>query len=476
MSAGKYVYTFSGSGIVSGGRDPGELMNDMPVTEMPGFAQYYVNDSDIALPFGTRLSPVLADWIDIAVAAYFADRFALRQPQIASRQEHNWGRSITLRVGVRQPHCWNRPEVLNALTGLLGFITGDKWGFEFIEFEGEPRVSELNGQGSLFPLESPSIVALFSGGLDSFAGLAKTMLDRPDYQFVLVSGVTNSRQQAGQRKQVRAIINEIGRSVTHVTVPLRRSWKDLQDAEEWSQRARGFLFLTLGSATAISLQNKELFVFENGIGAINLPINGTQVGTYNSRAVNPITLMRMSHFVRLLTGQDFSIYNPFLFQTKGEMCSNGALVSLTELISETFSCDGFPVHSRGRPQCGTCSSCILRRLSLLRAKLQHHDSGYLVDLYAPSKPLSQNQQYVLRAMCCQAQTITRQLHTDKPWESMVRAFPALSRIEDVLVTNRTIDRENLRSSLLRLYREYLAEWKNFESRCPLFSDLGVRAA
>ncbi|MDQ2976989.1 MAG: 7-cyano-7-deazaguanine synthase, partial [Acidobacteriota bacterium] len=245
---------------------------------------------------------------------------------------------------------------------------------------------------------------------------------------------------------------------------------------EWSQRGRGFLFLTLGSATALAINNHELSVFENGIGAINLPINGTQIGTYNSRAVNPITLARMATFIRVLTGEDFTIQNPFLFQTKGEMCSHEALVNLASLVSETFSCDGFPIRAQGSPQCGTCSSCVLRRISLLQANLIQHDRGYLVDVFDPAKTLSRDQQYVLRAMYWQARGIAQCLGSIDAWQAIARAFPTLAKIEDALATNGDQDRQLVQSSLLRLYQQYVNEWNEFQARCSLFLSFDERAA
>ncbi len=196
MTSYDYVFDFSRAGNISGGVEQG-----MPFDDMPAIAEYYVNDSNLAIPFGTRLSPLIADWIDIAVASYFADRFAIRRTKADSRQEYHWGRAIKLRIGVRQPDTWRRPELLKSLSSLLGFMTGDKWEFEFSEYQGKRRFSEVNGQANLFPLEGPTLVALYSGGLDSFAGVTQYMSAKDEHQFVLVSGVTNSRQQAGQRRQ-----------------------------------------------------------------------------------------------------------------------------------------------------------------------------------------------------------------------------------------------------------------------------------
>ncbi len=466
-----YDFDFSLSGQVAGGRQQESLFGDMP-----RFAEYYVNDDQMAVPFGQILSPILADWIDIAVAVYFADRFAVRRARSVARKQYLWGRVINLRLGVRQPELWQRPEISESLRNLLAFITEDKWQIEFVARQGEPRYSEVNPQTLLFPVTAPACVALYSGGLDSFAGVAQHMNAHRDQHFVLVSGVTNSRQQAGQREQVRAIAGIMGQMPTHVTVPLRRSWREVQQPEEWSQRARGFLFLTLGSAAALAIGSDDLYMFENGIGAINLPINGTQVGTYNSRAVNPITLLRMAEFISILTGKAFTIKNPCLLHTKGEMCGQEIVSHLGPYISKTFSCDGFPVRAHQRPQCGSCTSCLLRRVSLLSANLNEHDHGYLVDVLSDRTNLSKDQQHALRAMYWQARTISQRISAADPWQSLTCEFPALARIEEAMATQGVRDRAQLRSALVRLYEQYVREWKQFQARCPVLIEPSVCAA
>src|SRR5215472_6232440 len=105
-----------------------------------------------------------------------------------------------------------------------------------------------------------------------------------------------------------------------------------------------FFILDVGAA-AIAAGSRTLFLFENGVGAINLPYDGTQIGTYNSRATHPVALLRMQEFIAKLTGQTFVIENPFAFSTKGEMCRHQAVQDLRNYLSLTFSCDGFPVRA-----------------------------------------------------------------------------------------------------------------------------------
>lgn len=470
----KYGFDFSNPDSMRGGRNRNILTEE----DLPPLAEYYVNDEQIAVSFGQILKPVLADWIDVAVAVYFADRLAVRSNKLLPRKRYQWGRIINLRVGVREPQIWQQLSVSESLRRLLYFITEDEWNIEFVERRAGKRRAEENVQGLLFPLvtaSKPMRVALYSGGLDSFAGTIRQMYEHPDYEFVLVSGVTNSRQQARQRRQVAEISHALGNDPTHITVPLRRHWQENRRAEEWSQRARGFLFLTLGSVTSLAAGAQELFVYENGVGAINLPINGTQVGTYNSRAINPITLIRMADFVRTLTGQEFAISNPFLFKTKGEMCKHEAVRKLSSEIAKTFSCDGFPVHAKGRPQCGTCTSCLLRRVSLVGANLTEYDPGdeYLVDLLSTQVTPSERQLQNLRAMDWQAQKIKRSLSGPASWSAMKHEFPELRKIEEAIISKTDEDKSKLRRALLRLYEKYVSEWDKFSLLCPA---LGRRIA
>jgi hypothetical protein len=42
--------------------------------------EYFVNDGTIARRFGHSLDPLLADWIDVALACYLADRLLNDSP------------------------------------------------------------------------------------------------------------------------------------------------------------------------------------------------------------------------------------------------------------------------------------------------------------------------------------------------------------------------------------------------------------
>lgn len=459
----EYHFDFSDSDTVRWGRCP--ITAERHTRNR--FIRYHIDDREIAGRFGENLDPLLADWIDVAFSVYLADRFALRRGQAETRREAPWGRILRLRVPVRKPETWDRPEVMDALCGLLYYFTEDDWRFEFVNRRRPGRPAET--QPFLFanPPPTPVRVALYSGGLDSFAGTIQQMMSFPKHSFVLVSGASHNRQRLGQRRQVAAIEEAHNCHIWRVAICYERSRDSGTDREEASQRTRGFLYLTLGGVTAIHIGCRELFVYENGIGAINLPCDGSQVGTAASRAVHPSSLFRMADFVTLLTGELFHIENPFLFSTKAEMCRHLAASELTPRIAETFSCDHFPIRKRNTPQCGSCTSCLLRRLSLQRAGLSRFDTQYVHDLCTGHQPSSRRHLMGLRAMEWQYSRISRALYQKEPWRGLVEEFPQLREVVDEMCRRKGANAMNLKSALVRLYSQHATEWESFSARNSL---------
>lgn len=463
-----YAFDFPTPGVVrrtSGG--PGNAV------EAASFeAGFHVDDESIVRPFGGALEPLLSDWVDVALMAYVADRLAPRRDPKSPQRAYQWARRIHLKLPVRQPDLWREPQVADSLSALLTHFTDDEWHLEFVGRRGWRRPAR---QGYLFssPPARPVLAALQSGGLDSFSGAARHLAEFGDNSFVFVSGATNRRQRSAQREQVRALARRFGRDVCHVTVPFGIDWngQSHKGVEESSQRTRGFLFSTVGAAAAMASGAPGLHVFENGVGAINLPYNATQLGTSNSRAVHPVSLLRMSDFAEALFGKPFSFQNPFLFRTKGEMCRHPAVRAVAEYIPATFSCDGFPVQARGKSQCGSCTSCLLRRLSLHAVGLTAFDPAdrYICDLLDPAFRASERQLHNLRAMEWQYAKIVHRLRVKPPWQSLVTEFHDLEALAAELASRGIADRARTSRSVLRLYSAYAAEWEQFPARGRLVS-------
>ena len=77
--------------------------------------------------------------------------------------------------------------------------------------------------------------------------------------------------------------------------------------------------MLLGSAYSYLRGHRVLHVYENGIGAINLPYRKSAVGLDHSRSVHPETLRRVGLLMTELIDENFKVRNPFLFHTKAEM-------------------------------------------------------------------------------------------------------------------------------------------------------------
>lgn len=455
-----YAYDFTVPGLFS----QKEQLSSSGTSQFPEIT-YYVDDSEISGIFGSEISPLRLDLTDIAIAVYIADRLSLRDDP--KHHKHNWIRELSIKIAVRNLEIWQNESVISQLRNVLNYFTDDIWKFDFVELIGKERADEIQPKLKIPPASLPR-VALYSGGLDSFAGAAQQLFNAPRTPFIFVSGATNTRQIFGQRKQMRELIGiSPEREIIHQRIGFGIHWNKLKHPkEETSQRTRGFLFITLGAVTALNAGASCLEIYENGIGAINLPYDNSQVGTMSSRAINPAALIRMEKLIEIITGQKFLIDNPYLFQTKGEMCRHEIVKKMGDTVKETFSCDGFPVRTAGKPQCGVCTSCLLRRLSLENAGLINIDEGknYLTDLSNAFSQPSFNQLNDLRVMEWQYQAIDICLAEENPWQALIIKYPTLQTIVSELVINYGMKIEELQTKILSLYKRYCAEWENFSAR------------
>jgi hypothetical protein len=437
--------------------------------EQRTFARDYSIRAESVLRAGAgAVSSAIADWIEIASAIYFSDRLARRRDHRDRGRGTQWRRRLTLRIGVRVPELWSDEDVRSALSSCLDFLTEDTWDFEFL-----PRRAalwDIEQQVVLIdpPRNANAGVMLYSGGLDSFAGIA-SHLDNDHSEWVLVSGVPNLRHKLLQVSQVAAVKRFTQRPLYHLLIPFGLGSLVDAPAEEQSQRARSFLFLTLGAITAHRIGTDTLLMCENGVGAINLPLDGTQVGTSNARAAHPGTLLRFNRLAQLVFGSHFHVRNPFWNITKGEACNHANVHALAQVIGETFSCDKFPVRVANVPQCGTCTSCLLRRVSLSAANLQLYDRAdrYLRDVTAPGARLRAHSLEGLHVMEWQFHRLRAALRTADSWRALCDAFPDIRRAATAYQELEKLSATDASHELLRLYSQYAIEWEQFSARSRL---------
>jgi hypothetical protein len=180
---------------------------------------------------------------------------------------------------------------------------------------------------------------------------------------LLVSGQTHPRIATGQQAQVAGLRDHFPGRLEHIGISYGIPDKHGLSGFESSQRTRGFVHIAFGALDALMADNEQLFLFENGFGALNLPCDSAQIGSQSSRGTHPVFLLRMAAFVRAVFERRFLISNPFTFSTKAQMLAAPGMDQFVSLLQKSFSCDRFPNYHHKTPQCGCCASCLVRRLA-----------------------------------------------------------------------------------------------------------------
>lgn len=323
----------------------------------------------------TWLGPFSArerDLLRVMAAVLAVDRLSPRQSQIAgcSDRELPWQRRLMLRIAVECPELWTQTGP--HLVRLLSFMTDDAWE---LEFDG---TVEKSAHQQLLPVERQqelTKVALFSGGLDSVAGLLAEHQSSGG-NFVAVSACGNEVRGAAQKVALTRL-RAHGVPVNWLKLNHQLRGAHLPRARmESSQRSRGLLFLAMGAAVASLLQRDAYSVYETGIGCINLPISTAQVGAQGTRAMHPRTLALFNEIVERVLGRPVRAIAPFFLHTKGELCRLAG-TALGALAGASMSCDEGEGHKADAMlHCGLCTSCLFRRVALHAAGLVPDTTNY----------------------------------------------------------------------------------------------------
>lgn len=419
--------------------------------------QFSINDSAIATTFAAAVDPIFADALDVAVSAHMTDRLALRE-RFIGKTRIRCHRHLQLTVAVRNPDLWNDIAIKTRLLETLTFLTEDTWEFTFVKRDfGRVSDSQQHLFGPALPTNPD--VGLFSGGLDSFAGTA-IEFGEPDRNrhFVCVSASPTNIHLGMQRRQFNHLRQIFQRQGTHLAMQysILGAAKTLQEP---SRRSRGFVFLSLGAAVALSAGTDRLHVYENGIGAINLPYDMSQVGIDTTRAMHPRTLRNIALLFSQLTGQTFAIENRSLFKTKADMCRHSAVTTAADAICDTFSCDGL-THTGAH--CGFCTSCLLRRESLEAAGLARSDHHlYLNDCTSSAWHPKRRQLRGLLSMTWQAGRLQRCLGSQDSWRELSLEFPELHFAMTELAVGDQYP--NAKRDVRAMYQTHVSDWYRFSA-------------
>ena len=268
---------------------------------------------------------------------------------------------------MREPDRWAGQQ--ERLAHALEFLSGDKWRFVFRPRP--PGRGQLIKRSLLHPRNPPRSLCLFSGGLDSFIG-AIDLFEAGHAPFLVSHGRVGSAS-VHQRFCEAALQNQYGAS----RVRRLRSRIGFQKgivagtAPENTERSRSFLFFSLAAvaASAFPGELKTIFVPENGLITLNVPLDSLRLGSLSTRTTHPYFIAR---FNELLSNLEIPavLENPCRHKTKGEIvhgCLNQGFLGAN--LKGTMSCssaDKARWQKLAPGHCGYCLPCLIRKASLLR--------------------------------------------------------------------------------------------------------------
>jgi hypothetical protein len=154
----------------------------------------------------------------------------------------------------------------------------------------------------------------------------------------------------------------------------------LPDKREETHRPRSFLFLSLAACIAHSRGVGELHIPENGLIALNPPLQVSRYGTLSTRTAHPIYLTRFLGLVRGLGVFGGCLKNPFLDQSKTDML-RAIDARLHPLLLRSVSC-ARPARYQDRRvrHCGYCVPCLFRRAAMSEAGVDRA-ADYAFDVF-----------------------------------------------------------------------------------------------
>lgn len=284
----------------------------------------------------------------------------------ASEAQDGWTREIDLYLPVADVALWETQR--ERIEDMLRFLTGDQWR---IFFRSRPR-----GYRAIVPevaerqLPRFTCASLFSGGLDSYIGAIDLLAQKQVPLLVShhMEGITKTHQDMCLTNLEKEFGEEAFAALQNYVCFKSEIVRGVE--EDPNQRARSFLFFGLGALAASGLDDATLYVPENGLIALNVPLDPLRLGALSTRTTHPYFMARYNELLIGL-GIRVTLTNPYRHRTKGQMaaeCGNGALLRRT--AAHTMSCSS---PTKGRWQghapghCGYCVPCLIRRASLVAA-------------------------------------------------------------------------------------------------------------
>lgn len=395
---------------------------------------------DLETAVGREFQPLVKDFYRIALAVYISDLNFKRMAKVPNR-------TIRILISVSNRKLWVHHK--QSLETVLYQLSGDNFVFHFVQGKQTRHQFEVAGE-----VDPDHVVSLFSGGLDSLAGIS--WLTERGLKPILVSHSSQTKVTNLQHSLATRLESLLGDVLEFHQINATRRRGKLKP-NEGSQRLRSFLYLTLGCVFALQKGISKLFIFENGILALNIPISNSRM-FLNTRTAHPAFLNMYEDLVSRIFNAKLDVINPFLEKTKSEIVSLLDRRGFRSLIKNTISCSRFTALIMDRRHipiseiwhCGICLPCILRRIAMYAAGLSTFDVKYADDVLKDFSSLAPEGKRVILELL----EFCRKLKECKGKDDILTAFPSFF-VEG-------IDPE----PLIDLYLRYVEEVRGFFRRFP----------
>jgi 7-cyano-7-deazaguanine synthase in queuosine biosynthesis len=310
-----------------------------------GARNFLLNYSNLAAGLPRQLSHRELDWIDT-----IGNLFALDLACGRGQGDVDWARSIVAHVPVRDPTYWR--GVAPRIQAIFSDFTADRLELNF-EADQTPA-SPPRQRRSPFP--DHDCVSLLSGGVDSFVGTASLLEDglRPLMVSHTAAGsISHAQSEAEQSLRTRrSNLERVGLTA--------KKYGPTFPQPEPSQRCRSFLFLAAAALIAAVGESQSVFINENGIMAIHVPMTVARIGSLSTHTAAPVVLERIESLASDVLEAPVTIRNCLISLTKPEVVGRGVVLGLEDDLQRTVSCWSI---GRTGEHCGVCAPCLMRRIS-----------------------------------------------------------------------------------------------------------------
>ena len=315
----------------------------------------------------------LLDLLEIAAYVYCADRSISRGAKEAVEYQ-NWSRRFHFHIKVRDFEFWKKAHVARLLNDTLSFLSGDReFLFTFQPGHSTPPADLFDRQEFAVLAANNTSVLLFSGGLDSLAGITE-MLTSSQNNLCLVSHRSGQPGTARTQDQLfKALDATFPNRLQHYK--FRCGLTGVRPPEE-TQRTRMFLYSSIAASLCSAFSQSKLFIFENGITSLNFARRQDLLNGRATRTTHPKTVRLLENLYSEICGTKLTIETPFFWKTKADVIEGLGKSKNRNLISSAVSCSKTFEKLVGQAShCGGCSQCIDRKMAAYAASLSEIDEA-----------------------------------------------------------------------------------------------------